>query len=101
MTFTRPSKENLEKLASTQVQPKFDLSSIQVRLLVENCPKGYLSVLEMMNYLGIKSRKNFRENYLNPAIVSGAVEAKYPDSPFHPQQRYRLTESALLWKQKQ
>ena len=54
-----------------------------------------------MNYLGIKSRKNFRENYLNPAIRAGVIEAKYPDSPFHPKQRYKLTKAAYLWKQNQ
>ncbi len=101
LTFNRPSKEALEQLGSTQVEPKFDLGSTQVRLLVEACPEGYLSVLEMMNCLGIKGRKNFRENYLKPAIESGAVEAKFPDSPCHPHQRYKLTKAALLWKQNQ
>lgn len=101
LILNRPSKETLERIGSTQVGPKFDLGSTQVRLLVETCPEGYLSVPEMMNYLGIKSRKNFRENYLNPAIRAGAIEAKYPDSPFHPKQRYKLTKAAFLWKQNQ
>ena len=101
LILNRPSKETLERIGRTQVGPKFDLGSTQVRLLVETCPEGYLSVPEMMNYLGIKSRKNFRENYLNPAIRAGAIEAKYPDSPFHPKQRYKLTKAAFLWKQNQ
>lgn len=101
LILNRPSKETLERIGSTQVGPKFDLGSTQVRLLVEMSPEGYLSVPEMMNCLGIKSRKNFRENYLNPAIRAGAVEAKYPDSPFHPKQRYKLTKAASLWKQSQ
>lgn len=101
LTLYRPSKETLEQLGTAWVEPKFDLGSTQVRLLVEACPEGYLSVSEMMNYLGIKSRKNFRENYLNPSIRAGAIGAKYPDSPFHPQQRYKLTKAALLWKQNQ
>lgn len=101
LTLYRPSKETLEQLGTAWVEPKFDLGSTQVRLLVEACPEGYLSVPEMMNYLGIKSRKNFRENYLNPSIRAGAIGAKYLDSPFHPQQRYKLTKAALLWKQNQ
>ena len=101
LTLYRPSKETLEQLGTAWVEPKFDLGSTQVRLLVEACPEGYLSVPEMMNYLGIKSRKNFRENYLNPSIRAGAIGAKYPDSPFHPQRRYKLTKAALLWKQNQ
>lgn len=101
LILNRPSKEILERIGSIQVEPKFDLGSTQVRLLVETCPEGYLSVPEMMNYLGIKSRKNFRENYLTPAIRAGAIEAKYPDSPFHPRQRYKLTKAAFLWKQNQ
>ena len=101
LILNRPSKKTLERIGGIQVGPKFDLGSTQVRLLVEMCPEGYLSVPEMMNYLGIKSRKNFRENYLNPAIRAGVIEAKYPDSPFHPKQRYMLTKSASLWKQNQ
>lgn len=101
LTINRPTEKVLVHPCTTWDEPKFDLGSTQVRLLIENCPEGYLTVSEMMSYLGIKGRKNFRTKYLNPAIKSGAVEAKYPDSPFHPQQRYRLTRSALLWKEKQ
>lgn len=63
------------------------------------CNDDYWSVTEMMNCVGAKRRNSFREHYLNPALQEGAVEAKYPDSPFHPQQRYKLTEAAIKWKE--
>jgi len=45
----------------------------------------------MQNVLELKHREHFVENYLNPALNDGYIEMIYPDSPFHPNQRYRLT----------
>jgi hypothetical protein len=42
--------------------------------------------------LGLKDRRNFRENYLDPALEIGVIELKYPDSPNHPRQKYLLTD---------
>jgi len=43
----------------------------------------------------LKDRKNFLEVYLNPAMRDGFVTMRYPDSPRHPRQRYRLTVKGL------
>jgi hypothetical protein len=51
-----------------------------------------LSRAEIQEILGLKDPKNFRENYLEPALAAGIVKMKYPDSPNHPKQRYLLTE---------
>ena len=51
----------------------------------------------MLNVLGFKDRKTFRESYLTPALSEGAIEQKYPDSPHHPRQMYRLTAKAIEW----
>lgn len=98
VTFKRPNIEQVNVPSSTQVRPKFDPSSTQVEKLIISCNNEYMSVADMMEAVGIKGRKNFREHYLNPAISSGAVQAKYPDNPRHPQQRYKLTEAAIEWK---
>lgn len=50
----------------------------------------------MMDLLNLKDRRNFLDNYLNPAIVAGLVEPLYPDRPKHPKQKYRLTEKGKV-----
>ncbi len=53
------------------------------------------SVKEMMEAIGLKDRKNFMEYSLMPALTEGLVRMKFPDSPRHPRQKYRLTERGL------
>ncbi len=53
---------------------------------------GMYSVKELMELLQLKDRKNFLNNYLNPAVEAGLVCPLYPESPKHPKQKYRLTE---------
>ena len=60
--------------------------------------EDYMAINDIMAKMGIKHRPTFRENYLNPALVEGAIERLYPDQPKHPKQKYRLTESAKEWK---
>ena len=45
----------------------------------------------MQNVLELKHREHFVENYLNPALNDGYIEMTFPESPFHPNQKYRLT----------
>ena len=49
------------------------------------------SVKAIMEKLKMSDRKNFLDNYLNPAIKEGFVRLLYPDSPRHPRQKYLLT----------
>ena len=53
----------------------------------------------MMAALNLHDRKNFLENYLNPAIADGWVKLLYPDSPRHPRQKYLLTVKGLAFIQ--
>lgn len=57
-----------------------------------------MTMTEIMNKCGMKSRMTFRENYVIPSLEDGAIERKYPDQPNHPKQQYRLTEKGLEWK---
>lgn len=95
VTFTRPNSNHLNGIDSTQVVPKLNLSSTQVKKMLELFDDNYLSVTGMMSAVGVKSRKYFREHWLNPALQANIVEAKYPDNPRHPQQRYKLSEHAM------
>ena len=54
-----------------------------------------LSIKEMMEFKGLKDRKNFIEYHLNPAISEGFVRLLYPDKPRHPRQKYLLTAKGL------
>ncbi|MEX0890216.1 MAG: hypothetical protein WDZ33_01630, partial [Balneolaceae bacterium] len=46
---------------------------------------------EIQQKLGLKHDDYFRLNYLEPAMKSGLIEMTFPDSPNHPNQKYRLT----------
>ena len=45
-----------------------------------------------MDKLSLKDRKNFREAYLNPAIIAELIEMTIPAKPTSSKQKYRLTE---------
>lgn len=53
----------------------------------------------MMGLFGLKNRTRFRKEYITPAIAEGALEMKYPNTPRHPRQQYRMTELAKTWKE--
>ena len=53
------------------------------------------SVKEMMEAVGLKNRPNFLEYSLTPAITEGLVKIKFPNSPYHPRQKYLLTVKGL------
>jgi len=74
-----------------QVPTKQPSSSVEVRNLLKVLV-GEKSRQELQDALELKDRRNFRENYIDPAIENGLIELKYPDSPNHPKQRYLLTD---------
>jgi hypothetical protein len=57
-----------------------------------------MKLIELMDALNLIHRKNFKDIYLEPAMKAGLIEMTYPDSPYHPNQKYRLT--AEVWKLK-
>lgn len=65
-------------------------TSVEVKNLVKVL-EGEMSRQEIQDALELKDRRNFRENYLEPAMEQGIVEMTHPDNPNHPKQKYLLT----------
>ena len=86
------------KLSSStpQVPHKF---SQHVETLILSFNDEYMTSAEIMGTIGLKDRKSFSELYLNAALSEKAIERKYPNTPRHPRQQYRMTELAKTWKE--
>ncbi|MBQ6210912.1 MAG: hypothetical protein IJK42_14270 [Prevotella sp.] len=67
----------------------------QVQCLINVIREDAYTVSDLLRLLHLKGRRNFLENYLNPAIEDGYVLRAYPDKPRHPNQRYYLSEKGL------
>jgi len=63
-----------------------------VKQLLEICGKP-LSRQQLQDKSGIKDRKYFRKNYLNPALDAGLIERTIPEAPRSKFQKYRLTQA--------
>ena len=61
----------------------------QVERLLETFGDKEYSTKELMEFLGLKHRPTFRDNYLLPALVSGLIEMTVPDKPNSSKQKYR------------
>lgn len=98
-----------------KVQPRFDIPQVPyshptstpqvphkfsqyVETLVKCMGDTYMSSSEIIRAVGLKDRKSFSNLYLNAALSENAIERKYPDTPNHPRQQYRLTPQAREWK---
>lgn len=86
------------KLSSStpQVPHKF---SQHVETLILSFNDEYMTSAEIMGSIGLKDRKSFSELYLNAALSEKAIERKYPNTPRHPRQQYRMTKLAKTWKE--
>ena len=95
------NKEGEENVpSSSQACPKFVPSSSQVAELIRNMDETEMTIIEIMERFGLKNRTRFRNEYITPALAENAIERKYPDTPNHPRQQYRLTPQAREWKRK-
>lgn len=99
-TLVNPPEEWQEQAArrpsTDQVPTKFtdQVPELEMRL-VEAIGAQPLSARQLMKIFGLRHRRTFVVNYLEPAIADGFVELLYPDSPRHPRQKYRLTAKGL------
>lgn len=81
--------------STPQVPHKYPTGTLRVLTLVKVIDNKELSIRELMELVKLKDRKNFMNNYLNPAIQSGFVEPIYPNQANHPKQKYRLTKTDI------
>lgn len=52
--------------------------------------------LQKMINLSPKSRRLFKEQYIDQALEQGLIVMTHPESPRHPQQKYKLTEKGII-----
>ena len=84
------------RIGTPQVPHKF---SQHVETLILSFNDEYMTSAEIMGAIGLKDRKSFSELYLNAALSEKAIERKYPNTPRHPRQQYRMTKLAKTWKE--
>jgi predicted HTH transcriptional regulator len=75
-----------------QATTNYPPSTVEVRNLLKVLV-GEKSRLELQKALNLKDRRNFRENYIDPALKDGFIKLKYANSPNHPKQKYLLTKA--------
>jgi hypothetical protein len=74
-----------------QAPQEFRSTSVEVRNLLKVLD-GEMSRKEMQEELGLKDKRNFRENYLNPSIAGELIQMMYPENPTHSKQKYFITD---------
>lgn len=88
--------ESSDRPSTDQVPTKLtDHLSESERTLIKAIDMNLLSIKEMMGKIGLKQRRNFMVNYIEPSIKDGLVTLLYPESPRHPRQKYKLTVKGL------
>jgi len=60
------------------------------RAIIDQLQEGPSSAEELANELGLKSRSGFFTRTLKGLIKDGYIEYLHPESPKHPNQKYRL-----------
>lgn len=93
---TDPVADPVSDLVTVQVDPTSTPQvphklTPQVKTLVLSM-KSEHSRVELQKVLGLSDVKNFRENYLNPALENQLIELTIPEKPSSSKQKYRLTQ---------
>ena len=98
-------KITLYRPSTNQVPTKYQPSTNQVNSVdlntnteVINLIKvlvGEMSRKELQDILQLKNAGNFRDNYINQALMGGFISMKNPKNPNSPRQKYSLTEKGL------
>ena len=81
-----PAKTFMEATTEATMEVTMEVKKVILVLI------GEMKRAELQKNLQLKNDENFRIQYILPALESGMIEMKYPESPKHPEQRYRLTE---------
>ncbi len=99
LVIDAPDGWSVDRPSADQVPTKYRPSSDEVdkglRQLLAVLADEQKSVKGMMEVLGLKHRRTFVVNYLEPAMRQGLVRMLYPNSPKHPRQKYLLTPQGM------
>lgn len=79
-----------------QVPPKHPSSTPQVIAVLAKAEHGATRE-ELQRTVGLRDRKHFRTEILNPLLEAGLLELAIPDKPRSSKQRYRLTAEGRDW----
>lgn len=92
----KDNEENSDRPSTDQVPTKLtDYVTEPEGRLIKAIGTNELSVKKLMDAIGLKQRRNFMVNYIEPSIKDGLVTLLYPESPRHPRQKYKLTVKGL------
>ena len=93
---SKDKEESIDRSSTDQVPTMLtDQVTESERRLIRAIGMNELSVKKLMDSLGLKQRRNFMVNYIEPSIKDGLVTLLYPESPRHPRQKYKLTVKGL------
>jgi predicted HTH transcriptional regulator len=80
----------MEVTMEVTMEPTMEVT-MQVKKLLKVL-KNDMSLTEIQESLNLKNNDYVRLNYVKPALTHKLITPLYPDSPNHPQQKYRITE---------
>ena len=87
----RKVQEDPEIFSNSKLQRLADSLEDLTAQVVWHC-RAPRTAKEIMALLGLKHRKTFRTNYLQPLLDAGWLEMTIPDKPTSSKQKYRLTD---------
>ena len=74
-----------------QVTPQVDERIASLLRVLQGATGGAMGSGDLLQALGLRDRKSFRERYVQPALQAGLIEMTLPDKPNSRLQQYRLT----------
>lgn len=102
VTFKRPVKDSSRAQVEANLSPTYhqlvtNLSD-QVKVLIMCLKNTEISIPELQKMINLspKSRRLFKEQYINQALEKGLIVMTHPESPRHPKQKYKLTEKGII-----
>ena len=102
VTFKRPSKDSSTAQGEANLSPTYHQLvtnlSHQVKALIMCLKHTDKSIPELQKTINLspKSRRLFKEQYIDQALEQGLIAMTHPESPRHPQQKYKLTEKGII-----
>lgn len=85
-----PQVQGNYRRTTVELPQEFSSTSVGVRNLIKVL-ENEMNRQELQEKLGLRHEGNFRENYLEPSLNQGLIIMKYPETPNHPDQRYKLS----------